>query len=401
VQSVVAGTSNTAGANLTITGSQGTGTGAGGSIIFQVAPAGSSGTAQNALATFAEITSTRAINLYNTTDVTTNYERGFLRWSSNQFQIGQEVGGTGVARAVVISGKSWTADSTDGTTATVTSSGRTDFNINATSANFAVFNFTRNNNQIWNYYLNNSTDDFSIAKVGVGPIITFLAGGNIQIRSNSLLQFSTDLSLRRRGAANLALGAADAAAPVAQTLSVQSVVAGTSNTAGANLTITGSQGTGTGAGGSIIFQVAPAGTAGTAQNALTTALTIAGNGNATFLSTSTTAIGTLNLTNALGLTYGGTGATTQAGAANAILPSQSTNSGKYLTTDGTDVSWGTVSAGGGATGGGTDEVFYENGNTITTNYTITSNKNAMSAGPITINSGVTVTVPSGSRWVIL
>jgi hypothetical protein len=86
--------------------------------------------------------------------------------------------------------------------------------------------------------------------------------------------FALDLLLTRRGAANLRLGAADAAAPVAQTLSVQSVVAGTTNTAGANLTITGSQGTGNAAGGSIIFQVAPAGSSGTAQNALSDALTI-------------------------------------------------------------------------------------------------------------------------------
>ena len=92
-----------------------------------------------------------------------------------------------------------------------------------------------------------------------------------------------DLILTRRAAANLRLGAADAAAPVAQTLSVQSVVAGTTNTAGANLTITGSQGTGTGAGGSIVFQVAPAGSSGTAQNALATALTIGSNTNATFV----------------------------------------------------------------------------------------------------------------------
>lgn len=48
---------------------------------------------------------------------------------------------------------------------------------------------------------------------------------------------------------------------------------------------------------------------------------------------------------AISLTYGGTGATTQAGAANAILPSQTGNSGKYLTTDGANVSWATVSAG--------------------------------------------------------
>lgn len=85
---------------------------------------------------------------------------------------------------------------------------------------------------------------------------------------------SYDLFLTRRAAANLRLGAADAAAPVAQTLSVQSVAAGNTNVAGANLTITGSQGTGTGAGGSIVFQVAPAGASGTAQNALSTALTI-------------------------------------------------------------------------------------------------------------------------------
>jgi len=85
-----------------------------------------------------------------------------------------------------------------------------------------------------------------------------------------------DTFLTRRAAANLRLGAADAAAPVAQTLSVQSVVAGTTNGAGANLTITGSQGTGSGAGGSIIFQVAPANGGGgaTVQNPLVNALTI-------------------------------------------------------------------------------------------------------------------------------
>ena len=61
--------------------------------------------------------------------------------------------------------------------------------------------------------------------------------------------------------------------------------------------------------------------------------------------------------------------------------------------------WGSV--GGGATGGGNDEVFVENSQTVTTNYTMTSGKSASSAGPITINSGISVTIPSGSRWVIL
>ena len=55
----------------------------------------------------------------------------------------------------------------------------------------------------------------------------------------------------------------------------------------------------------------------------------------------------------------------------------------------------------GASGGGADRIFYENGQTITTNYTITAGNNALTAGPVTINSGVSVVVPSGSSWVIV
>lgn len=61
--------------------------------------------------------------------------------------------------------------------------------------------------------------------------------------------------------------------------------------------------------------------------------------------------------------------------------------------------WGAL--GGGATGGGPDEVFVENGQIVTTSYTITTGKNAMSTGPISISSGATVTVPTDSRWVVL
>lgn len=53
------------------------------------------------------------------------------------------------------------------------------------------------------------------------------------------------------------------------------------------------------------------------------------------------------------------------------------------------------------TGGTGNVVFYENDQTVTQDYTITSGKNAMSAGPITVNSGVTVTVPTGSTWTIV
>jgi hypothetical protein len=50
-------------------------------------------------------------------------------------------------------------------------------------------------------------------------------------------------------------------------------------------------------------------------------------------------------------------------------------------------------------GGGTP--ITENTQTISTSYTITTGSSAMSTGPITISSGVSVTIPSGSRWVIL
>lgn len=52
-------------------------------------------------------------------------------------------------------------------------------------------------------------------------------------------------------------------------------------------------------------------------------------------------------------------------------------------------------------GGSTDRVFWENDQVVTTDYTITSGKNAMSAGPITINSGITVTVGTGESWAIV
>jgi hypothetical protein len=60
-----------------------------------------------------------------------------------------------------------------------------------------------------------------------------------------------------------------------------------------------------------------------------------------------------------------------------------------------------VSIGNGATGGGGDTIFVQNGQTVTTNYTIPVGINAMSTGPISINSGVTVTISSNSVWAII
>ena len=75
------------------------------------------------------------------------------------------------------------------------------------------------------------------------------------------------------------------------------------------------------------------------------------------------------------------------------------SNGQSLVSDGTDISWGDSAAGAG--GGGSDKIFWENGQTVTTNYTITNNMNAMSAGPITINNSVTVTIGDGETWTIV
>ena len=78
------------------------------------------------------------------------------------------------------------------------------------------------------------------------------------------------------------------------------------------------------------------------------------------------------------------------------LPTQTSNSGKFLTTNGSAASWAVLDTDANSTTKG----LYEMANVISANYVIGNNNNAMSAGPITINSNISVTVPSGSTWVI-
>jgi hypothetical protein len=82
------------------------------------------------------------------------------------------------------------------------------------------------------------------------------------------------------------------------------------------------------------------------------------------------------------------------------LPSQTGNSGKYLTTDGSTASWGTV-GGGQYFGTAATKAIAYNSNSIGENITVTSGNNGLSAGPITIGSGFAVTIASGARWVVL
>ena len=69
---------------------------------------------------------------------------------------------------------------------------------------------------------------------------------------------------------------------------------------------------------------------------------------------------TSGVTGVLPIANGGTGQTTANAALNALLPSQATHSGKYLTTNGTDASWATV-AGGGSSSGVTGSIQFSDG----------------------------------------
>jgi hypothetical protein len=95
----------------------------------------------------------------------------------------------------------------------------------------------------------------------------------------------------------------------------------------------------------------------------------------------------------LPIAAGGTGNTTASGAINALIPSQTSNSGKYLTTNGTAVSWDYVST--------ALVPITQNADNVTVNQTIAAGANGFSVGPITIQDGYTVTVASGQRWVVI
>jgi hypothetical protein len=69
-----------------------------------------------------------------------------------------------------------------------------------------------------------------------------------------------------------------------------------------------------------------------------------------------------------------------------------------ITLDGTGFITGAAGVG---TGGGTNVAFYETDNTVSADYTLSANKNAMSIGTITVANGVTVTVPTGAFWAVV
>jgi hypothetical protein len=151
-----------------------------------------------------------------------------------------------------------------------------------------------------------------------------------------------------------------------------------------------------------------------------------------------------NVTGTVAIANGGTGQTTATAAFDALAPSQTSNSGKYLTTNGTTTSWGTITAGAAlsndtattsylypifaAATSGTPTTVYTsnakllykpstgelqatalvasngivvNSQTISADYTIATGNNGMSAGTVSVATGVTVTVSTGSVWTVV
>ena len=179
-------------------------------------------------------------------------------------------------------------------------------------------------------------------------------------------------------------------------------------------------------------------------NGISLSGTVTSSGNLTLGGTLSGVDLTTQVTGTLPIANGGTGQTTANTAFNALAPSQTSQSGKYLTTDGTNTSWATVNAGASlsndtatstnlyplfaAATSGTPTTLYTsnakllykpstgdlqsiavtasngifvNSATVTASYTVASGNNASSAGPLLVDSGVTVTVASGGRWAIV
>ena len=99
------------------------------------------------------------------------------------------------------------------------------------------------------------------------------------------------------------------------------------------------------------------------------------------------------------LYFSGTGTIRIPNGTTGQRPSPAAGMIRYNTTSG--LFEGYTTQWGGIGGASADGAVYENAQTISNNYTMTTNFNGESVGPINIGSGVVVTIPSGSRWVVL
>jgi hypothetical protein len=292
---------------------------------------------------------------------------------------------------------------------------------------------------------------------GLGTIAT-QAANNVSITGGSITGI-TDLAVADggTGASNasdartnlgLVIGT-DVLSPTGSAASLTSFPTFNQNTTGTASNVTGTVAIANGGTGETTRQAAMDALAG----AVTSGSYLRGNGTDVVMNTIQAAdVPTLNqnttgtsanVTGVVAIANGGTGQTTATAAFNALAPAQTSNSGKYLTTDGTNSSWATVVSGAtvandtstttnlyplfaNATSGTPTTIYtgntyllykpstgelqarvpvasngiFVNSQTVSTSYTIATGFSGSSAGPITVASGAVVTVGSGSRWIV-
>lgn len=257
---LVGGTSNVAGANLTMIVSPGKGTGIGGSFIVQTAPAGSTGTAVNAPVTALTIDSTQRVTV---SAGITNSGNGAASIAQSLWNGTVLTGGTATTNFPAM-----LVQPTGTSAVTSWSTSGTGLGMNLASG-FAG-NFL-------DFHVAGAASVFMISSTGQVNASGSLIGTNLTASNVGSISWASGRgSLTSPAGGSIQLGIADAAVPVAQTLRVQSVVAGTAAANGANWTLIGSLPTGTGTSGDIIIQTGVKTGSGTTQGTATTAITVKG-----------------------------------------------------------------------------------------------------------------------------
>lgn len=208
---------------------------------------------------------------------------------------------------------------------------------------------------------------------------------------------SRDTFFQRVSAAKFRLGQSDAASPIAQTLSVQGVVATTANTAGADFTIDGSVSTGSAAGGAIQFAVSPAGGAGSSQNSLVNIVKINGDGKLLWNTDNTYDIGASGATRPRAI-YAGTSVT----APSIIVPGASSGSATIAAQAAASTPSLTLPTGSGTfavTASAPIALSATTGNLTCATCVTSSGGGAISGtAPIAVSAAGVVSITNGSGW---
>lgn len=261
INGVTAGTTNTAGVNWVFQGSHSTGNAAGGGFVWQVTPAGSSGSSVNSYVTVLQTDST-GLSTFTRSGIGSTSSDGLIIQNSTASTAGATVQ---YGPRLAILGTAWDTSALSSKTLgwyfdVQTASG------NPPNSSLIVYEKMSSGSLSLRFSIDNS----SLTCVGI----------NVKVSSAGAFQWSTQAQITSPTTATIQLGAADSGSPVAQTLTAQSATG--TNIAGPNLTIDAPKSTGSANGGSIILRTSAAGGSGSSQNTLAAVLTLDSTKLATF-----------------------------------------------------------------------------------------------------------------------